>query len=241
MKAILTRAVLARSSAMLAALVLAAPAAAEWSATGEFGLVFARGNTETETLNTKLTLGYTKDRWSNETEVGYLRSESDGDLEADRFVFGNDTRYRLSKASYVAGLLRYDRDRFSSFEYQTSLAVAYGRTLIDTERQAWSVELGPGVRHSEQRESGETSTNLIARGGMDYRLTISETAELTNETLVESGSNNTFVENETALQVQINDSLALKTGLAIRHNTDVEAGRENTDYLSTVNLVYSFE
>jgi putative salt-induced outer membrane protein len=237
----LSRAFSARCCSAFAALALSAPAAAEWSGAGEFGLVFARGNTETETLNTKLTLGYTNERWSNETEVGYLRSESDGDLEADRFVFGNDTRYELSEADYVAGLLRYDRDRFSSFKYQASLAVAYGRTLIDTERQAWSVELGPGVRHSEQRASGETSTNLIARGGMDYRLAISETAELTNETLVESGSNNTFVENETALQVQINDSLALKTGLAIRHNTDVEAGREKTDYLSTVNLVYSFE
>ena len=230
-----------RPCAIAAMLLVAMPAVSDWQGSGEFGLVFARGNTETETLNTKLTLGYSRERWSNETEVGYLRSESDGELEADRFVFGNDTRYEFSDASYVAGLLRYDRDRFTSFEFQTSLAVAYGRILVDTDRQAWSVEIGPGVRHSELRDSGETSTNLIARGGMDYRFAISETAELTNETLVESGSNNTFLENETALKVQINDSLALQTGLAIRHNTEVEAGRENTDYLSTVNLVYSFE
>ncbi|MGK7297216.1 MAG: DUF481 domain-containing protein [Candidatus Wenzhouxiangella sp. M2_3B_020] len=237
----LSRAVSARCCSAFAALALSMPAVAEWSGSGEFGLVFARGNTETETLNTKLTLRYTHDRWSNETDLGYLRSESDGQLEADRFVFTNDTQYELSDESYLAGIARYDRDRFTSFEYQTSLAVAYGRILIDTDRQAWSVELGPGVRHSELRDSGETSTNLIARGGMDYRLVISETAELTNETLVESGSNNTFLQNETALKVQINDSLALQTGLAIRHNTEVKQGRDNTDYLSTVNLVYSFE
>ncbi len=38
----------------------------------------------------------------------------------------------------------------------------------------------------------------------------------------------------------IKDSLALKTGFSVRHNSDVEPGRDKTDYLSTVNLVYSF-
>lgn len=221
-------------------LLAAGPASAEWTGSGEVGLVFARGNTDTETLNTELKLKYTKERWSNASRLSYLRSESDGDLEADRFVFDNKTDYTLSDASYVTGVGRFDRDRFSSFEFQTSLALGYGRKLIDTERQSLSAEIGPGVRYSEVRDTGETETDLIARAGADYRLQISETAELTNRSLIESGSSNTFLENETALTVAINAALALKTGFLVRHNTEVEPGREKTDYLSTVNLVYSF-
>jgi len=221
-------------------LFAAGSASAEWTGSGELGLVFARGNTDTETLNTELKLKYTRERWTNASRFSYLKSESDGDLEAERLVFDNKTDYTLSDVSYITGVGRYDRDEFSSFEYQTSLAIGYGRRLIDTERQALSVEIGPGVRYSEIRDTGETETDLIARGGADYRLQISETAELTNRSLIESGCSNTFLENETALTVAINDALALKTGFLVRHNTEVEPGREKTDYLSTVNLVYSF-
>ena len=221
-------------------LFAAGSASAEWTGSGELGLVFARGNTDTETLNTELKLKYTRERWTNASRFSYLKSESDGDLEAERLVFDNKTDYTLSDVSYITGVGRYDRDEFSSFEYQTSLAIGYGRRLIDTERQALSVEIGPGVRYSEIRDTGETETDLIARGGADYRLQISETAELTNRSLIESGSSNTFLENETALTVAINDALALKTGFLVRHNTEVEPGRESTDYLTTVNLVYSF-
>ncbi|HKL51441.1 MAG TPA: DUF481 domain-containing protein [Wenzhouxiangellaceae bacterium] len=221
-------------------LFAAGSASAQWTGSGELGLVFARGNTDTETLNTELKLQYTRERWTNASRLSYLKSESDDDLVAERLVFDNKTDYTLSEVSYITGVGRYDRDEFSSFEFQTSLAIGYGRRLIDTERQALSVEIGPGVRYSEIRDTGETETDLIARGGADYRLQISETAELTNRSLIESGSSNTFPENETALTVAINDALALKTGFLVRHNTEVEPGRESTDYLTTVNLVYSF-
>lgn len=228
------------ASALLCLLLVSGSASAEWSGSGELGLVFARGNTDTQTLNTELKLGYTHDRWTNTSNFSFLRSETDDEVDASRFVFDNHTDYSLSEVSYLTGVGRYDRDRFSSFEFQTSLALGYGRKLIDNERQTFSVEAGPGVRYSEIRDTGETETDLIGRAAADYRLKISETAELTNATLVESGSSNTFLENQTALTVDINDSLALKTGFSVRHNTDVEPGREKTDYLSTVNLVYSF-
>ena len=221
--------------------MLSLSAAADWTGSGELGLVFARGNTETETLNTALKLTYTRERWTNQSNFSFLRSESDGDLEASRFVGENKTDYALSEKSYLTGVGRYDRDRFSSFRFQTSAAVGYGRNLLDSERQSLSIEAGPGVRYSEIRDNGETETDLIGRLASNYRLKVSETAELTNDTLVETGSSNTFFENVLALDVAINAAMSLKTGFSVRHNTDVEPGRDKTDYLSTVNLVYSFK
>jgi len=230
-----------RAAGALLVACFAASATADWSGGGELGLVFARGNTDTETLNGSLELVYVGGKWRNESKFTFLRSETDGDIDASRFVGANETHYELSPASYVIGTARYDRDKFSSFEFQASVSIGFGRKLIDTERQALSVEFGPGVRHSEVRATGQTETDLIGRGSLDYRRAVSETAELTNLALVETGSSNTFVENETALDVAINDTLSLKTAFSVRHNTDVEAGREKTDFLTTLNLVYSFE
>ena len=41
--------------------------------------------------------------------------------------------------------------------------------------------------------------------------------------------------------VSINDRLALKIGLNIRHNTDVTGLADDTDTLTTANLVYNFK
>ena len=222
---------------LVAASTLTGSVCAEWSGSGELELVLARGKTDTETLNTELKLDYAKDKWSNATRISYLRSESVGDLEANRFLFGNNTDYSLTELSYVTGVGRYVWDEFSSFKFQTSVAVGYGLKLLDTERQSLSIEAGPGVRHAEVRDTGETETDLIGRAGSDYRFEISETAELTNVALIETERSNTFLENETSLTVAINDSLALKTGFSIRHNAEVEPGRDNTDLLTTINLV----
>jgi putative salt-induced outer membrane protein len=232
---------LAIAGSMMLVSFLTVPVSADWSGSGEFGLVFARGNSDTETLNGDLNLEYTRGKWLNATSLAFLRSETDGDLDANRFVAANDTRYALSQRSYVIGTARYDRDEFSAFDYQASASIGYGRKLIDRERQTLSIEAGPGIRYSKRRLSGETDTNLIGRAAADYRFAISETSEFTNATLVETGSANTFLENEAALTVAINDTLALKTAFSVRHNTDVEGDREKTDYLTTVNIVYSFE
>jgi putative salt-induced outer membrane protein len=216
-------------------------ASADWTGSGELGLVFARGNSDTETINAKLGLTYTRDRWSNETELSYLRSENDGSLDASRFLASNITRYDMNERSYLTGSARYDEDKFSSFEYQATAAVGYGYRILTGETHFLSVEAGPGVRFAESRATGDSETDFIGRGALDYLWNLSETAKLENKFLVETGASNTFFENDLALTVAINGALSLKTGVAVRHNTDVDPGRDNTDVLSTVNLVYSFD
>jgi putative salt-induced outer membrane protein len=228
---------------MLTAIVLAfflMPAHAEFSGQGEFGMVIARGNSETETANARLALNWERERWSNESTFNFVYGRDSGETNASRFVLGNKTEYDLDEKSYVLAALRYDRDRFSAFNYQSTLAIGYGRYLVDSERHRLKGEVGPGFRVAELRETGETETDLIGRGFLDYRWKISDTTELTNRFLVESGSDNTFAENALGLSVAINARLSLKAGVAVRHNTDVDPGREKTDTLSTVNLVYNF-
>ncbi len=223
---------------LLAGLIL--PAHADFSGQGEFGMVFARGNSETETANARLALDYERERWANETTFSFIYGRDSGETNASRFVLTNKTDYNLDEKSYILGALRYDRDRFSAFTYQSTIAIGYGRRLIDNETHRLKGEIGPGFRVAELRTSDETETDLIVRGFLDYRWKISDTTNLTNRLLVESGSDNTFVENSLALGVSINARLSLKAGVAVRHNTDVDPGRERTDTLSTVNLVYNF-
>lgn len=215
--------------------------AAEWSGKGEFGLVVSRGNSDTETLNLGLQFERKSEKWRNQLRLTALRATDDGDLNAERYTMGYKSGYNFSERSYLFGALRYDQDEFSSNDYQASVSIGYGRQLLDTEAHQLSMELGPGVRRTAPKDPLQpTETNVIARLSGDYAWTISETASLTNVLLVESGSNNTFAENELALNVAINSRFALKLSGAVRHNTDVDPGVEKTDTLTTANLVYKF-
>ncbi|QKK03528.1 MAG: DUF481 domain-containing protein [Pseudomonadota bacterium] len=225
---------------LMAGLLATWSAFAEWTGEGELGLVLARGNSDNETVNARLKLVWEREQWVNETILSAVHSSESDETTASRYVLSNKTDYTLNKTSYLAGVVRYDRDRFSGFRFQSSAAVAYGRRLIDSEAHRLRVEIGPGLKYAESRATGESTSEAMLRGYTQYTWVMSTTANLDNRLLVEAASDNTFAENELALEVAINDRLALKAGLAVRHNTDVDPGREKTDTLTTANLVYHF-
>ena len=49
------------------------------------------------------------------------------------------------------------------------------------------------------------------------------------------------MQNQLGMEVKIVDTFALGVDYAVRHNTDVLPGTENTDQVFTVNLVYGFK
>jgi putative salt-induced outer membrane protein len=213
----------------------------EWTGSGEFGLVFSRGNSDTESANARLEARYEREHWSNESTLSGVYSRDSGETSSNRFVAANRTDYRFGEHRYAVGALRYDRDRFSSLKYQASAALGYGYRLIDSKVHLLRVEAGPGLRLSDVRATGEAQNQVIGRAFFDYTWTVSETTEFQNKLLIEAGSDNTFAENVAAVSVAINARMSLKAGLTVRHNTDVDPGKKKTDTLSTVNLVYNFK
>jgi len=226
------------------AVLVGAPGLAQeldFSGSGELGLVLNRGNSDSESANAKVEVLLERENWSNESTASGVYSRDSGETSANRFVLANRTDYQFGGHRYAVGALRYDRDRFSGFRYQASAALGYGYRLIDTEVHRLRIEAGPGFRMTEDRATNKKDDEAIARGFFDYRWNVSETTQFNNKLLIEAGSDNTFAENATSLSVAINSRVSLKTGITVRHNTDVDPGKKKTDLLSTVNLVYNFK
>lgn len=218
-----------------------------WSGEGEFGLVVTTGNTETETLNAKLKGALTRDPWVYKLGVVALSSSEDGNTTAERYELSGKTEYHVSERDYWFGSARYEDDRFSGFDYQSTLTGGYGRILIDSDTSHLEAEIGAGFRRSKPAPAPDATvepdaeSDAIARGALAYWWQITETTKFENDFLVEAGADNTFLENAAGLRVAVNDRFAVKLGLAVRHNTEVPAETEKTDTVSTVNLVYSFK
>ena len=213
---------------------------ADVAGTGEFGLVINRGNSETEAANARLEMLWNEGQWENEATATAVYARDSGTTSANRFALANTLNYNVSERSYLGGSLRYDRDQFSSFRYQSSVAVGYGYRILTGEVHSLTVEAGPGYQFTEIRATAETDNQAILRTRAGYRWQISDSTRLTNRLLVEAGSKNTFAENVLALTVAINSRISLGSGVTVRHNTDVEPGSKKTDTLTTLTLAYNF-
>lgn len=229
--------------------------AAPWTGQGELGLAAARGNARSENLNAKLDFLNEDDQWKHAFNVSVLRAKGevtgdfDGDgvteesyeLNANRYTLGASSAMKMNERSSWIAALRHEKDDFASYETQSTFSIGYGYTVFNTDETALTLELGPGFRRAKVAATGETESSMIARGLVDYRLSLTANTDLTNALLIESGSDNTFAQNTFGVAVAMNDKLALKFGLEARYNSESTPGTKSTDTLTTMNLVYSFK
>lgn len=227
---------------LLVLAVLASPTAAfaaTWQPSAELGIVNTTGNSETTSINGRLGLKAEEDLWSHDYYLAALRSESDDELTANRYEIGAKSDRKLTERSYLGAAARYESDDFSPYDYQATLALNYGGWLLREEGHSFKLEGGPGVRRAQLADTGEVDTGALLRGFADYQHQITDSTRFFNTTLVEATSDNTFAQNDIGIAVSINKSLALKAAFQARHNTEVPAGTENTDTLSSVNIVWT--
>ena len=71
-------------------------------------------------------------------------------------------------------------------------------------------------------------------------MALSDTATFTQDLLLESGSENTYLESKTALSARLVGTLALVASYTIKSNSDVPLGTEKTDTLTALVLEYAF-
>ena len=244
MKLITSKLLMAGGMLLLSQVVIAqqaAPAANPWTGTGEFGLVKTTGNSKTETLKLGVEFIHEKEKWRHRAAANALSAEDGDTTTAERYGFEWQSDYKLDDKSWILGAFRYESDEFSSFDNQQTLTIGYGRNLIDNAVSKLVGEIGIGYRDAELAATGVSESEAIIRGLVDYTRQVTDNSEFTNRFLVESGSNNTFIQNVAGFSVSMNDKFAMKFGFEYRNNSDVTPGVDDTDTITSANLVYNFK
>lgn len=246
---IIAPAAMAQDAAELAAMT------SPWSGSGgELGFASARGNSNTESFNGRLRLRYTDDDWVHSMDLFGLRSRSEAtqtdedgtttrvtNTTANRYTGSAGSALQLGEHRQITATLRFERDDFATYDRQSSFGLGYGTRLWDNDRFSMDAQIGPGVRRTHNTENDETRTGLIGRGFFDMKYSLTTNTDLVNTLLVESGSYNTFAQNDLGVSVSMNEHLALKAGWQARHNSDVAEDKRKTDTLTTMNVVYKFK
>lgn len=215
--------------------------ASEFKGEGELGYTVNSGNTNNKNLNARLGLAYLVDSWIHSFDLSLQRVEESEVTTTDRVQFSEKSLYNFTKHDYVFGAFRYDDDKFSGFDHQTTITAGYGRRWIDSDTTLFETELGAGYKETETNTNPAVKDgNAVIRLGMKFTKKLTDTTNFSQVLLIESTSPNDFIESQTGLKVSVDKNLALKLTYVRKRNSNPPVGNGKTDSTSSVTLVYSF-
>jgi putative salt-induced outer membrane protein len=205
-----------------------------------FGYSDARGNTDTRAITGETKMEYvTGGPWLYDAKVLFAAREEGGVATEERYEVRATANYYWSPDNYLYGRIDWRKDNFGGVREEWVPSAGYGRVILRTDRHELRGEIGAGYRVADLSD-GTREEGAAASGGLRYAWQISETAEFSQNALVQWSNDNTYLESETALRTTIVGNLSARLSYLVKHNTDVPAGRENTDFFTTVRLEYTF-
>lgn len=227
---------------------------ADWTGSGQLGAVWAHGNTNSRSGNAKVDLTDNLEHWKHVFGFNALYSESDEITSAHRWDTAWQSNYKMTQKLFWFGGLRYEDDKYGAFSYQATVTTGFGYQFYDTDETKLSAQLGVGYKRSLpqtlvkddsdrviDRIDGDISRRAIATGGINFEHQLTSNTKVLDKFLVEAASDNTFMQNNLALQVSMSDRLALSVGYELRENTSPPPDQHRLDSLTTLNLVYKLE
>jgi putative salt-induced outer membrane protein len=230
---------------------------AAWAAQAQLGLIVTSGNTTTKSGNASFDAAHQVGLWTLGGGFGALyastgpystQQDTNAHLQAD---------LALSKRTFWFSTARWDRNLFTGFAYQESIASGAGFKFIETPATLLAAELGVGYRiekpetlttgsagdvTSRTRIPGSLDREAVLQSGLNYSYSITQSTKLVNALLVQYGSSDTTTTDNLSLQVKVDATLSLAVGMQLVNNTSPPPGSaKHTDTVVTVNLVYALK
>jgi putative salt-induced outer membrane protein len=230
---------------MAAALLFSANATAAdepkspWTSSAELGYVTTSGNTSTTSLNAKFDIAYEVEKWKHTGHLETLQAETDSVETAHKSLATYQVDYKFTERDYALGLLTYEDDRFSGFEYQAKAVLGYGRKISFGDNMTLKLEIGPGDRRFKPDNSPSEDDGFVYLAAK-YLWDITPTSNFTEDLTAEYGNKQDEWRSITALSAKINTSLAMKISFTVKYLDVVPAGNDHYDRETAVTLVYSF-
>lgn len=244
------------AGASAAASATPAAPASTWAAQGQLGLVVTRSTTNTDSGNASFDLAHSMGRWTLAGGLAGVYASTNSTTTQQDLNVHLQADLELTQRLFWFNTARWDRNLFSGFAYQESVATGAGFNLIQTHATQLSAELGIGDRRQEPEIlttnalGGVTSrlrqpvvNDAVVQAAVKFQHQITPSTNILNTVLVQAGSSDTLTTDNLALQVKVDASLSLAVGMQLVNNTNPPTGGnvKHTDTVMTVNLVYTLK
>lgn len=235
-----------------------APPKPTLKASAELGALFQTGDTESGDLKAGFDVDYEFGRWVallrtdllvkkiEEEDVNGKKSYETSD---QKWSVAGQANYKLQEKgkNYIYTSLYFEDDRFSSFDNQSSISAGWGRKWYETPVSSLYADIGPGFKRDRVKatdtQDADTRTTFIGQAQLLYKRKLNEHVDfkqyLVAKYAFDTDENSVYTA-ETSISTKLIETLQLKFSYKIDHDTEVDAGKENTNTETAITIVYSF-
>lgn len=219
-----------------------------WDGTNvQLGYIFNTGNTKSLSFNVATNIIYNQEAWQNTFLGEFQYAEQNGVANRQYFHLNDQAQFDIHETERMKDYIFVNGDsvmtRFSPYDYQTSLAGGYGRTLFNTDTFTWKAQAGPGVRYSKLQGSNQTDTDLMFMLQTDASLKLGKWGTLGQSIRYELASPYNYLLATTSLTNNITGHIAIKGSFTLTNYSEIPSTSTKTiktDTVTNISLVYNF-
>ncbi len=217
----------------------------DFSAEIEAGFQLNTGNTQSSSFNGRTKLVYDGDDARHEgTLKAYFASDSER-TTAEKYDLQLQSNYKMD-GGYLFGRGDFTWDQFGSYTRITTISSGYGFDAIDNRKTKMSLEIGPGYRYNLPIDTvaipnPEAEKDLILRTAAKFEHKLQEYTSINADLTAEAGEKNKTITLDLHYKNTLFQDWAFKIGTNVKYTEVVPAGSEQTDTVTTFNLLYTFQ
>ncbi|WP_425609149.1 DUF481 domain-containing protein [Vibrio europaeus] len=220
-----------------------------WSSEVEFGYQSHSGNSDSRSLNSRLSAEYVKGRHRTNGEWKYYLLYKDGEEDKRQSSYSAQSDYKLGPKSYLYGSFNGVDSRYSAYFKDYTLSGGLGYQFSNTETFLLEFEFGPGFRYQEPNKDEiddddiifpDTVQEGIFRGNLNTKWQALENLSVTASVTVVSGRSNTRTDTDFSVSNNITETIALKLAYSRQYHDKVPEGLFKADSMFSVNLLFAF-
>ncbi|CAM3866382.1 YdiY family protein [Litorimonas haliclonae] len=216
--------------------------------TGEASLNGSKttGNNDTTVLGFATKLENRGSDWRHSAKISADYGKNQGETNKRRYRLGYKIGRDFAPAVYGYANADYFNDAFGAYKSGYFAGGGVGYSVIVDDPTQWQIESGAGYRSQKARLApnnplGVPSMNedfLSARLYSDFEHAFSDQVTFSNDTEVLYSEQDTFLVNEAGITSDLFDKFAVRASFRLETHSDVPEGREKTDTISRVGIVY---
>lgn len=224
--------------------------ASPWSGNVSVGYLRSSGNTEDSTADFDFDVLYTMKPWAHLLKGRAYGAKTDNETTSESYKLGWKSTYDFTASNYGYGALDWNKDRFAGYTRQTYATVGYGRRILATDVYVLNAEIGAGYARQRSAEVGDGMGGIVepaatvdgATGtlGGNFTWKLSDNASFEQTLYLFAASENNFWESVTKLRAGLIGNVGMALSYTIKRNSEVPAGTEKIDTLTSIGLDYAF-
>lgn len=223
--------------------------ASPWSTEVEFGYQSHSGNSDSQSLNSRLNAEYTQGRYRTSGEWKYYLLYKDGEEDKRQSTYSAQSDYKLGTKTYAYGSFKGIDSRYTAYFKDYTLSGGLGYQFSNTDLFVLEVEVGPGFRYQEPNQEEIDDDDIIFpdvveeaifRGNVNTRWQALDTLAFAADMTLVSGRSNTRIDTDLSVTNNITEDIALKLAHSRQYHDRVPEGLEKSDSVFSVNLLFIF-